>query len=76
MKQKNPKSHRQTEANDKKTLERIETYLGKSALQETWDRYASQELQIEEHDYILGLRKRVRENRNYVAHRNDPKAEI
>jgi len=75
MKQRNSNSHRTTEANKERTVKRVEEYYGLDALIRTWD-LASDELQIENHDYILGLRRRFRNVRNYISHRADAGAEI
>ena len=68
MKQLNPKSHRITEANKERTEKRVETYYGKNDLLRTWE-LAEANVQIRNHDYLLGLKKRVRENKNYLLHR-------
>jgi len=71
-------SQRRTEAQAKKTAERIEEYLTISALRQTWDdeRYTPMALQCKEHAYILKLRKRERTIRNLLAHRSSPDADI
>jgi len=74
-KQRNTNSHRLTEANKERTVKRVEEYYGLDALVKTWDE-APDELQIENHDYILELRRRFRNVRNYIAHRADATAEI
>jgi hypothetical protein len=75
MKQRNIKSHRQTEANERRTQERVEQYYGLEALIRTWD-LQPDEVQIKNHDYILKLRAKLRNVKNYVLHRSDAKAEI
>lgn len=78
MKNRNPSNtvQRPTEANHRRTMKRIETYEGKNDLLRTWEIFASTDAQIREHDYLLGLKKRVRENKNYLLHRADPNADI
>jgi hypothetical protein len=75
MKQRHPKSHRQTEANERRTQERVDQYYGLEALCQTWD-LQPDEVQIKNHDYILKLRAKLRNVKNYVLHRSDAKAEI
>lgn len=64
-----------TERNQLRTEKRIEVYQGKKALQDTWDE-APHDLQEQHHDYLLELRRRVRQERNYVLNRGDPTANI
>jgi len=75
MKQINPKSHRTTEANKERTARRVEEYYGLDALIRTWEA-ASDEVQIREHDYILELRRRLRNVKNYIQHRGTADAGI
>ena len=75
MKQKNPRSHRHTPANERKTQERVEQYYGLEALLRTWE-LESDDVQIKNHDYLLELRRRLRTVKNYIMHRADAKAEI
>lgn len=65
-----------TEKNERRTQERIEQYHGKLALHETWEKCASAELQSREHEYILSLRRQIRNVKNYILHRAGPDAEI
>jgi hypothetical protein len=74
-KQLNPKSHRPTEANKKRTQKVIEQYYGMEALLRTWE-LEPDEVQIREHDYLLGLRRKLRNVKNYIAHRADARAEV
>ena len=74
-KQINPKSHRVTEANKAKTARRVEEYYGLDALIRTWEAMPDA-IQIREHDYILELRRRLRNVKNYIAHRADAGAEV
>ena len=67
---------RRTEAQAQKTAERIDVYLGKAAILRMWEEKASEDLQTREHDYLLGLRKRVRVNHNYLANRSGPDSDI
>ena len=75
MKQRNTNSHRTTEANKEKTAKRVEEYYGLDALIRTWEA-TSDEVQIREHDYILELRRRHRNVRNYIQHRGTHDAEL
>ena len=75
MKQRNTNSHRITEANKERTARRVEEYYGLDALIRTWEA-TSDEVQIREHDYILELRRRLRNVKNYIAHRADAGAEV
>jgi len=67
---------RRTESQARKTAERIDVYLGKAALLKTWEEMTGDDLQIQEHDYLLALRRRVRINHNYLLHRSGPDADI
>lgn len=72
----NPREpHRSTEANSERTLKRIEQFQGKVALLKTWEAQP-EDVQIENHDFIIGLRNRVRNIRNYLLHRADAKANL
>ncbi len=73
----NPKNNiqRRTEANAKRTAERIDEYLGVRDLLQTWDQQPMA-VQCRNHDYILKLRARERNVRNYLAHRSDKNADI
>ncbi len=76
MPNRNPnKPHRFIEGNERKTQERIEQYHGKIALLATWDSQPD-EVQIRHHDYLLGLRKTVRQIKMYVLHRAGADAEL
>ena len=75
MKQRNSNSHRLTEANRARTIKRIEEYEGLNDLLKTWDSMPD-EMQIRNHDYILELRRRYRNVKNYLAHRADAGAEL
>ena len=72
------KSHRSTEANAKRTAERIDEYLTIKALRETWDdeRCTPMALQCKEHAYVLKLRARERNVRNYLSHRATPESDL
>ena len=50
-------------------------YYGKEALLKTWEEQPMQ-LQAEEHEYLLGLKVRIRMVRNYILHRSDVEAEV
>ena len=69
----NPQRH--IEANERRTLKRVETYYGKNDILRTWE-LMPKPMQADEHDYLLGLRKRVRDNRNMLLHRADPNADL
>ena len=75
MKQRNVNSHRSTEVNKERTVKRVEEYYGLDALIRTWE-LADDELQMENHDYLLELRRRFRNVRNYISHRADAGAEL
>jgi len=76
MRQRNPGSpQRHTLANERKTAKRIEQYHGKLALVATWEQ-ASDTIQIREHDYIIQLKRNVRQIKNYILNRADPNADL
>jgi len=76
MPNRNPnKPHRFIEGNERRTIERIEQYHGKVALLATWDEQPN-EVQLRNHDYLLALRKTVRQVKMYVLHRADPNADL
>jgi hypothetical protein len=54
---------------------RIEQYECTMALLQTWEQQPA-EVQAQEHDYILELRKKARQIRNYVVHRSDATAVV
>ena len=68
-------SQRRTEANARKTAERIDEYLGVQALLQTWDAMPMAVL-CRNHAYILRLRRRERCVKNYLAHRAGPDADL
>ena len=57
------------------TVARIEQLHGKEALLATWEQMP-EELRMQEHDYLLELRKNIRQVRNYIVHRRDPGADL
>jgi hypothetical protein len=71
-------SQRQTELNEKRTAERIDEYLTIKALLATWDddRYTPVEVQARNHAYVLRLRARERNVRNYLSHRATPNSNL
>lgn len=71
----NPQASPHRTSSWKGTEECVWTYLGKKALQDTWEQ-TSDEIQAENHGYISQLRARVRMHRNLVLHRADPNANI
>jgi hypothetical protein len=76
MKRRNPQDpQRRTAANARKTEKRVNQYLGKVALLDTWQTQPD-EVQIAHHDYIIGLRATVRQVRAYLVHRAGPDAMI
>jgi len=68
-------SQRRTEAQARKTAERIDEYLGVRELLRTWE-LQPDDVQCREHDYILRLRKRERTVRNYLSHRAGPDSDL
>ena len=66
---------RPTEANRLRTIKRIEQYNGVTALLATWEAQPD-EVQSNNHDYIVQLRAKVRTVRNYLLNRNDPTIRI
>jgi len=68
-------SQRRTEAQAKRTAQRIDEYLGVRELLRTWE-LQPDDVQMENHDYILHLRKRERTVKNLLAHRSGPDADI
>jgi hypothetical protein len=68
-------AHRSTEAHARLTEKRIQQYYGMEALLRTWE-LESQDVQIREHDYLLELRRKLRNVKNYIAHRASADAEI
>ena len=57
------------------TADLIQQYEGKLALLQTWQSLRS-ETQLRENDYIITLKSRLRNVRNYLLHRKDPIANI
>jgi len=57
------------------TTDRIHQYEGKLALLKTWESLPT-ETQLQENDYIIALKSRLRHVRNYLLHRKDPIANI
>jgi hypothetical protein len=57
------------------TADLIQQYEGKRALLQTWESLRA-ETQLQEHDYIIALKSRLRHVRNYLLHRKDPIANI
>jgi hypothetical protein len=52
------------------TLMRIEQLQGKEALLKTWE-LQPPEILVQEHEYLLELRKQIRQVRSYIMHRRD-----
>lgn len=76
MKNRNPGNpKRSTEANERKTQERIAQYHGVSDLLRTWEQQP-ESVQADNHEYIIYLRAKVRMVRNYLLHRSDAKIRI
>lgn len=69
------KPQRYIESNERKTQERIEQHLGIMALLRTWDLQPA-EVQSRNHDYIIKLRARERNIRNYLLHRADARVNL
>ena len=57
------------------TADLIQQYEGKRALLKTWESLAG-ETQLQENDYIIALKSRLRQVRNNLLHRKDPMANI
>ena len=57
------------------TADLIQQYEGKLALLQTWQSLRA-ETQLQENDYIITLKSRLRNVRNYLLHRKDPIANI
>jgi hypothetical protein len=57
------------------TADLIQQYEGKLALLQTWESLRA-ETQLQENDYIIALKSRLRHVRNYLLHRKDPIANI
>lgn len=74
-KQLNPKSHRVTESNERRTQERIAQYYGKADLLKTWETQP-EKVRMRNHAYILKLRARLRMVKNLVMHRASPDADL
>ena len=55
------------------TADLIQQYEGKLALLKTWE---SLPAEIQENDYIIALKSRLRQVRNYLLRRKDPIANI
>jgi hypothetical protein len=76
MTKRNPTApQRRTEANARKTEERIKTYYGLKDLLAAWEAQPD-DVQIREHNYIIKLRAKVRMNQNLILHRASPEANI
>lgn len=71
----NNKPHRQTQANQERTARVLDAYAKKRLLLECWEAMPDS-VQIKEHDYILGLRARLRTLKQMILHRADPNASI
>ena len=57
------------------TADLIQQYKGKLALLKTWESLPA-ETQLQENDYIIALKSRLRQVRNNLLHRKDPIANI
>jgi hypothetical protein len=75
VKQRNPENHRQTPAQQRRTEAVIERYRGKVALLQTWENQPD-DIQADNHDYIIQQRATVRTIRNLILHRGGSDAEI
>jgi hypothetical protein len=69
---------RRTEANEQRTIARIDQYRGIQDLLRTWEdeKITPIEVQIRNHAYIIRLRARERNVKNYLLHRSDAKADV
>lgn len=63
------------EANEHRTQKQIERYYGKVALLATWEK-ESDEVQSENHAYLLKLRATVRTIKTLLLHRASAKVQI
>jgi hypothetical protein len=54
---------------------RIEQYQLLMALLATWEQQPAQ-VQVQENDYILELRRKTRQIRNYITHRADAASDL
>lgn len=69
MKKRSPgPPHRHIEGNAERTQQQIDTYLGKKALHDTWEK-CSDNHKIRNHSYLLKLRARIRNVKAYIDHR-------
>jgi len=66
--------HRITDANRLKTERRIDKYLTLRAILATWEKMPL-DFQCREGIYIKKLRTRMHQNRNYILHRADARAD-
>ena len=57
------------------TADLIQQYEGKRALLKTWESLPVK-TQLQENDYIIALKSRLRQVRNNLLHRKDPIANI
>jgi len=57
------------------TADLIQQYEGKRALLKTWESLPA-ETQLQENDYIIALKSRLRQVRSYLLHRKDRIANI
>jgi hypothetical protein len=57
------------------TADLIQQYEGKLALLQTWESLRA-ETRLQENDYIIALKSRLRHVRNYLLHRKDRIANI
>ena len=48
---------------------RLQQLAGKEAILQTWETMTDQEIQDREHEYLLGLKKRIRTVWNYLLFR-------
>ncbi len=71
----NNKPHRQTQANQERTARVLDAYAKKKILLDCWESMPMA-VQCREHDYILGLRARLRTLKQMILHRSDPNASI
>ncbi len=71
----NNKPHRQTEANQRRTQSVMDRYYGKVALLNTWEAMPD-DVQSDNHDYIIEQRAKVRTLKQMILHRADPNATL
>lgn len=76
MPRRNPQDPKRfLEINQRKTQQRIEGYYLLEALLRTWE-LQPDEVQSDNHAYIIRLRAKLRNNKNYLLNRSDKQSDI